>query len=118
VFVTSTGKFPAASPWFHRRAIGDSILSEATLHGVGQNRPMRRHFGGFSILIIGRKPKSAGLNLEDSPHVIRFLCAKTPNEDLMMKCIWNSHRLFAHAPEAKALRDAIQRVGGASLAVQ
>src|SRR5215831_8433177 len=57
------------------------------------------------ILVDSRLSSDDGLKLLDSiwsthPHIIRFLCATTPSEDLMMKCIWNSHRLFTYAPEA------------------
>ncbi len=66
------------------------------------------------ILVDATLSTDGGLELLDSiwkthPHIIRFLCAKSPSDELMMKCIWNSHRLFTFALEAAALRDAIQR---------
>lgn len=66
------------------------------------------------ILVDSKLSSDSGLELLDSiwkthPHIIRFLCAKSPSEDLMMKCIWNSHRLFTYPPEAVVVRDAIQR---------
>jgi putative nucleotidyltransferase with HDIG domain len=112
VFVTSNlAKFPALSDMLPQVSSNwqlqflSSTTSALELVNSGQCDV---------ILVDSDLSSESGLELLDSiwrthPHIIRFLCAKAPSEELMMKCIWNSHRLFTYAPEAVVVRDAIQR---------
>ncbi len=43
------------------------------------------------------------------PEIIRFLCHTSPDDDLMMRCVWSCHRLFTQELEPTAILEAIQR---------
>jgi putative nucleotidyltransferase with HDIG domain len=46
---------------------------------------------------------------ERQPATLRFLHSSKPSQDLAMKCVWNSHRLFTDTVTAEAVKDAIER---------
>lgn len=58
--------------------------------------------------------REAALGLMDKvwqvhPEVIRFFCHTHPDDELMMRCAWNCHRLFTQELEPTPILDAIQR---------
>ncbi|MCI0533890.1 MAG: HDOD domain-containing protein [Verrucomicrobiales bacterium] len=46
---------------------------------------------------------------ERQPGILRFLHTAEPSQELVMRCVWNSHRLFTETLTAEAVWGAIQR---------
>lgn len=43
------------------------------------------------------------------PQTLRFVCARSPDQALTLKCVWNSHRLFTEPLTPQSIRSAIHR---------
>lgn len=46
---------------------------------------------------------------ERQPSILRFLHSSAPSQEIVTRCVWDSHRLFTDRLAAEALWDAIQR---------
>src|SRR5437016_774879 len=59
-------------------------------------------------------PVGSGLALLDAirqthPQTLRFLCVRAPDQELIMQCAWNSHRLFTQLLTHESVCGAIER---------
>src|SRR5688572_3241018 len=46
---------------------------------------------------------------QTNPQIIRFICVRSPDPALSLKCVWNSHRLFTEPLTSQSIRKAIHR---------
>lgn len=46
---------------------------------------------------------------EARSETLRFVCTRSPDSALTLKCVWNSHRLFTEPLTSDSIRSAIER---------